>query len=460
MARSCRYFVSSVPRTFLSVGALLCAGWCTSPPAHGGGYTPLATIDLTGVDPVQSHPYGIAFLPGAAFGYVALAGTVDFMLPPSLTNGRTIAEIDLSTLQVVRTFPVGLFPTELAVAPDGSELVAVCSTDSTLYRIDLASGSVAQLAITDSGGTPVDFVSGVALSTLGQQVIVTSSGANFDGSDENLVVVDLASWTIVHRETIAGAMSRLAMLSDGRAVIPVGFPGNDFLAPPQVRVYDTSTIPWTLLVTHALLVDTTAFPAPIDVALALDQSRAYISVFEGSSEIFVLDLTTLSLLPPIDLPLVDFAQHGLGMHPDGQHLIVTDFFAGQARVVEIGTGTVTAVLPTGAQPNEVGVHGGRLWITNQAGVSISVIALPGGFVRGDANEDDSVDVADAIRLLEYLFAGAPATCLDALDVNDNGSVLIDDPITLLAYLFSGGPAPAYPYPQPGQDLTTDGLGCP
>ena len=42
------------------------------------------------------------------------------------------------------------------------------------------------------------------------------------------------------------------------------------------------------------------------------------------------------------------------------------------------------------------------------------------FVRGDANGDGAVDVADAISSLSYLFQAGALDCLDAGDTNDDG----------------------------------------
>jgi len=49
--------------------------------------------------------------------------------------------------------------------------------------------------------------------------------------------------------------------------------------------------------------------------------------------------------------------------------------------------------------------------------------------------------------------------LDAVDVNDSGEVDIADAIKLLGYLFSRDPAPAEPFATCGQDTTADDLGC-
>ena len=86
------------------------------------------------------------------------------------------------------------------------------------------------------------------------------------------------------------------------------------------------------------------------------------------------------------------------------------------------------------------------------------ITVPEGryFVRGDANVDGSVDVGDAIEILNTLFGGGgTAPCLEAADVNADAVVDIADPIALLAYLFSEGAAPSAPFPECGADPSVD-----
>ncbi len=85
------------------------------------------------------------------------------------------------------------------------------------------------------------------------------------------------------------------------------------------------------------------------------------------------------------------------------------------------------------------------------------------FVRGDANRDDSVDVSDAVSLLNWLFAGTAAApgCLAAANVNDDSTVDFTDAIYLLTHIFLGGPAPRAPFPGCGaSELPADEqVGC-
>jgi hypothetical protein len=86
--------------------------------------------------------------------------------------------------------------------------------------------------------------------------------------------------------------------------------------------------------------------------------------------------------------------------------------------------------------------------------------LPDGtiFRRGDATDDDAVDISDPVRSLGYLFLGDEAPrCIDAADANDDGALNIADPIATLTWLFLGGtPLPA-PGPEAGHDPTPDAL---
>jgi formylglycine-generating enzyme required for sulfatase activity len=81
------------------------------------------------------------------------------------------------------------------------------------------------------------------------------------------------------------------------------------------------------------------------------------------------------------------------------------------------------------------------------------------FVRGDVNDDGSVDLSDAVSVVRGLFGGAAIRCDDALDANDDGAMDIADAVYLLEHLFAHGPALPAPGRTCGTDSTIDGLGC-
>ena len=105
-----------------------------------------------------------------------------------------------------------------------------------------------------------------------------------------------------------------------------------------------------------------------------------------------------------------------------------------------------------------------LWVTNnrrERSAPYLLGATPSAaFLRGDANANGGIDIADAVFILRGLFAdGTRPACLDAADANDDGAIDIADAVATLGYLFAqAGPLPA-PFGACGIDPTPDELDC-
>ena len=81
-------------------------------------------------------------------------------------------------------------------------------------------------------------------------------------------------------------------------------------------------------------------------------------------------------------------------------------------------------------------------------------------MRGDANGDNRMDLADPIFAIGFLFLGRRSPeCLDAMDANDDGKADLADPIRMLGFIFLGRAAPPAPYPDPSTDPTDDNIKC-
>jgi hypothetical protein len=73
------------------------------------------------------------------------------------------------------------------------------------------------------------------------------------------------------------------------------------------------------------------------------------------------------------------------------------------------------------------------------------------FLRGDANGDARVNVADAIWIIYELFINGPAsTCPIAKDANSDGAYDLGDPTYIINYRFLEGAEPGAPFPGCGQ----------
>jgi hypothetical protein len=81
------------------------------------------------------------------------------------------------------------------------------------------------------------------------------------------------------------------------------------------------------------------------------------------------------------------------------------------------------------------------------------------FMRGDANSDGVFDVSDVITTFDYIFQGEYVPCDQALDSNDDDLIDIGDAVYSLMALFAGGAEPAPPGARCGLDETPGTLTC-
>lgn len=67
------------------------------------------------------------------------------------------------------------------------------------------------------------------------------------------------------------------------------------------------------------------------------------------------------------------------------------------------------------------------------------------YVCGDANGDGTVNIGDAVYIINFIFKGGPAPSpLDAGDANCDHARNVGDAVYIINYIFKGGPAPCCP----------------
>lgn len=156
--------------------------------------------------------------------------------------------------------------------------------------------------------------------------------------------------------------------------------------------------------------------------------------------------------------IIDFTAKSYGPYPEGIDLL----HIGYRVAAETSIAFCSNVLGDPPIANVVVIRGDSYAPppSQMAGATLVPGALAARFIRGDANRDNKVNIADAVALCWTAAGRGPVPCEDAGDVNDNGRIDLADPIYLLMYLFAAGRPPASPFPQPGADLTPwDDLGC-
>jgi hypothetical protein len=132
-----------------------------------------------------------------------------------------------------------------------------------------------------------------------------------------------------------------------------------------------------------------------------------------------------------------------------------------ATIVEADMTSATVEAPdcgiVGWAPLELCTDGGC--VSRDSGFLYEEVIQGTEFIRGNANDDATVDISDGVVILSDLFLGdvAPAPCRDALDADDSGTLEITDAVYLLNFLFQGGPEIPPPYPEPGLDPKADAL---
>lgn len=106
------------------------------------------------------------------------------------------------------------------------------------------------------------------------------------------------------------------------------------------------------------------------------------------------------------------------------------------------TGSISGV------PTEIGSFDMMVTVADNsipAAADTVELALNIRFTCGDANDDGTITIADAVVIVMYVFrGGVPPTPLEAGDANGDGAVNVADAVYVVNYIFRGGPPPVCP----------------
>jgi len=215
----------------------------------------------------------------------------------------------------------------------------------------------------------------------------------------------------------AALLDPVSLASSGRANQLKGGAGPDFENLTIQPSGAVSGVTWGVIINLGTIVDTLPIPVGTGVAVLQARYRSAVTLRES----------------------------------DGDAPVSTDL-AFSDDVGDPGIRTAIVI----QEDNERSIVAGR---RETATIALEPIADEHGFIRGDVNGDDRVDIADVIALLGYLFnRGAVPPCLDAADANDNERLQIEDPVHIVMAIFGLGTA-LDPFPECGRDADGRSLGC-
>ncbi|MEM7262398.1 MAG: hypothetical protein AAF488_10450 [Planctomycetota bacterium] len=121
---------------------------------------------------------------------------------------------------------------------------------------------------------------------------------------------------------------------------------------------------------------------------------------------------------------------------------------------DLGSPPVANVIVVDGQSEDASLENGSI---NFVEITIPSVT----FLRGDANDDSIVNIADGVFVIGTLFYGYTATCAAALDANADGLADLSDAMFIIDWRFLDGPAPSFPFPDCGEsfELGDVDLGC-
>ncbi len=218
--------------------------------------------------------------------------------------------------------------------------------------------------------------------------------------------------------------------------------------------------------------------AAVGISIAETDNSGLGAPFPNETQGFSMGLANSAEVTPTDVTL------SLGFDPDfGEIGIFSNGWT--AGVVYSFTGGTTASFPSASEVasatyetggsmagNETGATASLTWDNGLGSPPVSNVMVVGGasldanfedgaialnpvitvdFIRGDANSDARVNIADGVWIINELFLGGPTNpCSMANDSNGDGSTDAGDAVYIFNYRFLDGPMPVAPYPDCGQ----------
>jgi len=313
----------------------------------GGSPAPASVVHLAqsvaglgGAPPRVANPTGnTAYVPTVPFRQFALPDYVNASPTPPAVQGQcnsalnptayqvnhnvaTVTRLNMCTGQPIDVVNVTTNPLEIAVTPDGKWGI-VTSFYNVISFIDTDTDTVANVIQTDQNTFPF----GIAISPDGSYALVT----NFNSQEDAILVIDIASQTIMGSIPLQTAYPQSVAISPDGALAWVTFPFSN-----MVEVIDIMT---------GLEVTSVSVQEPLDVAFNKTGTVAFIASGQGS--VMAVNTSAYSVLA--NIPTAS-GTTDLLLNPEGTFLTANNYFASSISVIDTSALTNVSTTSVGAAP--------------------------------------------------------------------------------------------------------------
>ncbi|MFI1166079.1 beta-propeller fold lactonase family protein [Streptomyces sp. NPDC020801] len=354
--------------------AVLATGAAVALAAAGGQGTAGSKGDGTAVTPVgyKVTPAGKQAQLGNLPLNAVLSPDASMLLVVNAGQGtQSLQVVDPGNSQVVQTIsypsPQAVF-TGLAFSPDGKRAYASGGGREIIHTYDVSDGRLTEtspikLPTRNPDGKPVNmYPSGIAVTPDGERLVVA------DRLADAVTVVDLGDSSMA-TVAVGHAPYGVALADDGKTAFVTNQGGDTVSvldisgpAPVQQAAIKVGTHP------NAVITD----PARRTLYVA-DGDSDQVSVIDASSRKVT---RTLGLAPYRNAP-VGSNPDALALSEDGRRLYVANSGNNDVAVVTLKSGRMAGLIPTAWYPTAVVPHDGKLYVTNAKGLGAGPNNGPG-----------------------------------------------------------------------------------
>jgi YVTN family beta-propeller protein len=290
----------------------------------------VATQKVIATVALGKRPRGLAFSPDSNLLYVALSGSPiagpgvdESTLPPPDKRADGIGVVDVTANRLLKVFPGGSDPEQVAVSQDGKRLFIANEDVSLVSVLDAETGNV--VSTIKVGSEP----EGVNLRPDGKVVYITSEG------DNAVFAIDAMKPRLLKKIEVGPRPRSTTFLPDSsRAYVPSENAG-------EVRVLDTNTYKEL-----AVIKLTGDLQRPMGGVVSPDGKFLYMTTGRGKT-VAVIDTVANQHVGSIE---VGARPWGIAISPDGKRIFTANGTSNDVSLVDTEARRVIAKVQVGDRP--------------------------------------------------------------------------------------------------------------